>query len=205
MKNAEALEADALDEFHERLEVLLGLAGEADDESGADRETGNAGAEALDEALDMLAGRLAAHGCEHVAVDVLERHVHVLGDLWIARDRGDEIVAPVGGMRVEQAHPEVSLDLADGVEEVNERGAARGIDRLAGAGLLLPQVHAEVGGVLADEIDLANAFRDEAANLGDDGLDGAAAMAAAHLRDDAEAAGMIATPRQSLRTWCARA
>ena len=54
------------------------------------------------------------------------------------------------------------------------------------------QVFAVAGGVLADEGDLADALRDEALGFGDDAGEGAGAELAAELRDDAEAAGVVA-------------
>ena len=54
------------------------------------------------------------------------------------------------------------------------------------------EVFAVAGGVLADEGDLADALGDEVLGLGDDGAHAARAELAAQLRDDAEAAGMIA-------------
>ena len=54
------------------------------------------------------------------------------------------------------------------------------------------EVFAVAGGVLADEGDLADALRDEVFGLGDDGRHAARAELAAELRDDAEAAGVVA-------------
>ena len=55
-----------------------------------------------------------------------------------------------------------------------------------------PEIHAVIGRVLADQIDFLYSFADERADLSDDAFDGAAAMPAAHLRDDAESARVIA-------------
>ena len=98
-------------------------------------------------------------------------------------------------MRVEQAHPEIARHLLDLAQQGRQREPARRIDRLARPGLLLPQIHAVVGRVLADEIDLLHALRDQRAHFRQHGSRRAAAMPAAHLRDDAEAAGMIAALR----------
>ena len=64
-------------------------------------------------------------------------------------------------MRVEQAHPEIALDLLDLAQQRRERRAARRIDRLARPGFRRPQIHPVVGRVLADQVDLLHAFRDE--------------------------------------------
>ncbi len=55
-----------------------------------------------------------------------------------------------------------------------------------------PEVVSIRGGVLADEVDFADTLCEECASLGQDALRAAAAEAAAELRDDAEAAGMVA-------------
>ena len=68
-------------------------------------------------------------------------------------------------MRVEQAHPKIALDLLNLAQERRERRAARRINRLARPGFLRPQVHPIVSRVLADQVDLLYAFRDERANL----------------------------------------
>src|SRR5262249_36431843 len=150
----EALEAGALDEVEEVLELLLGLAGESDDESGADRDAGNAGANPGDEILDVLAAGLTAHHLEHARVNVLQRHVDVSANLVARGDGGDELIAPVGRVRVKEADPEIAFDLLQFVEQVHERDAAGRVDLLARPGFFLPEVHAEVGGVLGDEVDL---------------------------------------------------
>jgi len=98
----------------------------------------------------------------------------------------------VGGVGVEEADPEIALDLLQLAQEVGERIAAGRIDGRSRAGLFFPAVHAEVGGVLRNEVEFLDALGDEAAHFGDDGGDGAAAMASAHLRDDAEGTGMVA-------------
>ena len=66
------------------------------------------------------------------------------------------------------------------------------IHLLPRAGFLLPQVHAVVGCVLRDEIDLLYAFGHERANFRHDAFDRPRTMPPAHLRDHAERARMIA-------------
>ena len=64
-------------------------------------------------------------------------------------------------MRVEQADPEIALDLLQLAQQVGQRIAARRIDQRARAGLFLPAVHAEVGRVLRNQIQLLHALGDE--------------------------------------------
>ena len=97
------------------------------------------------------------------------------------------------GVGVEEPNPELAADFTDLIQEVNERSPARGVHRLTRAGFFIPEVHAVVGGVLADEINLLHTFGNEAANLAHNGIDGAAAVASAHLGNHAKATGMIAT------------
>ncbi len=172
--------------------MRLRLAGEADDERGADRDARDARANPPDQADDVLVGGFAAHRLQHRRVDVLQRHVHIPRHLVIARDALDQLVAPVRRVGVKQANPEIPLDLLQRVEQPRERRPARGIDRLRRAGAFLPLVHAEVRGVLADEVDLPDAFGNEMAHLGDHGVNRPAAMPPAHLRDHAERTRVIA-------------
>lgn len=191
-ENAEALEALFLDKFEEGLEVVVGFAGETDDEGGADGEVGDVGAEVAKERLNVLARGFALHCVEDVGVDVLEGDVDVGDDFGVMCDGADEFVAPMGWVGVEDSDPEVAFDLGKFVEEVDEGWAAGGVNGLARAGAAGPEVHAVVGCVLADEVDFADALLDELADFADNGVDGATAVAAAHARDDAEGAGVVA-------------
>jgi hypothetical protein len=101
----------------------------------------------------------------------------------------------VGGVRVEQPYPKISADLPDFVEEVDERGSARGVHWLPGACLLLPEVHAKIRGILADQVHLLDPVGNELPDLADDRVHGAAAVAPAHLGDHAKRTRMVATLR----------
>ena len=82
---------------------------------------------------------------------------------------------------VEEADPLFGrgLDLGEAGEQIGE--AVRE-----------PQIFAVAGGVLADQVDFADALLEEAGGLGDDGFEAPAAEGAAILGDHAEGAGMIA-------------
>ena len=124
---------------------------------------------------------------------MLERDVDVAHDVLGPPDGLDELVAPMGGVRVEQADPEVPLDLVQLAEERGERLALGGVDLAARVRTRVgPAVHAEVGGVLGDQVDLLDALGDELAGFLDDGFDRAAAVTAADAGDDAEGAGVVA-------------
>ena len=128
-----------------------------------------------------------------MVADVLQRHVDVAGDFGRFGNGLDEIIAPMRRVRVEQANPEDALDLVQLTDERGKRLALAGINATARLRALLgPLVHAEVGGVLGDEIDLLHAAGDELTCFLDDALLRAAAMAATNARDDAEGARVVA-------------
>jgi hypothetical protein len=54
----------------------------------------------------------------------LERDIDVLRDLVALGDGGDELVRPMRRVGVEQAHPEIALDLVDLAQERAEGIAA---------------------------------------------------------------------------------
>ena len=191
-KHAKAFEFRFTDKGFEFGDVGFGLAGEADDKRGAYRDAGNTSADTFDEITDVVAAGLALHGAEHGVADVLERDIDVAGHFGALCDGADEFVAPMRGVCVKQANPEITFDGVQFAQERGERGAARRIDGCARIGALFPSVHAEEGGVLGNEVELFDPFFDELAGLGDDAFDGAAAVAAADLGDDAERARMVA-------------
>src|ERR1700730_7461748 len=96
-------------------------------------------------------------------------------------------------MSVKQTNPEIAFDVVYLAQKRGESWTAGGIDRLTRPRLIHPQIHAVISRVLADQIDLANAFGDQGTDLRDNRLGRAASMFAAHLRNHAKAAGMIAT------------
>ena len=73
-----AVEADLLDDLERLAEVVLGLAGEADDDVGREREIGDAGAHLVDELQVALARVRAAHRLEDARRAGLQRQVRVL-------------------------------------------------------------------------------------------------------------------------------
>ena len=172
--------------------MFFGFAGEADDERRANGDAWDASANPGDEIDDVLAGRFAAHREQHLGVNVLQRDVDVARHFFAASDGRDEFVAEMGGVRVEQANPEIAVDLVDRFEQMNQRNAAAGIHELGRAGFFFPEIHSVIGRVLADEVELLHAFRDQIFDFSDNAMDRAGAMFAAHLRDDAKRARMIA-------------
>ncbi len=157
-EDAEAFEPGAFDEVEEVFEFLFGFAREPDNEGGTDMDAGDACPDPGDEIFDVFGGSLAAHEFEHAGVDMLEGHIDVAGDFFALGDAFDEFVAPVGGMGVQESDPEIAIDLVEFPEELGEGLAFGRIHSGFGSGFFLPQIHAEIGGVLADEVDFADPF-----------------------------------------------
>ena len=110
---------------------------------------------------------------------VLEGDVEILGDGVVLGHRFEQAGGDLVGVGVEEAEPAQAGEDGEGVEELGEAfGEA--------------EVFAVAGGVLADEGDLADALGDEVLGFGDDGGHAAGTELAAELRDDAEAAGVVA-------------
>jgi hypothetical protein len=91
---------------------------------------------------------------------MLQGNIDVARNLVTMRDGVDEFVAPVRRVGVEKAHPEVALDLLNFAKKSGQCWAMCRVHWLTGSGLRCPQVHSVIGSVLADQIDLANAFPD---------------------------------------------
>src|SRR5215471_17974267 len=123
---------------------------------------------------------------------MLERNIDVASDLVALRDRVDEFVTPMGWVRIQQANPEVAIDLLNFAEKGSQCGAVCRIHWLTGAGLHCPKIHSVIRRVLTNQIDLTNAFADEPANFRQHRLRRAAAVFPAHLRNHAKSARMIA-------------
>src|SRR5213596_2580600 len=107
----------------------------------------------------------------------------------------------MGRVSVKQADPEFAFQ---GIEFAQQRAQTRGFSAqvLRGSRELFrcsevatvsrPQIQPVIGGVLRNKIQLLHPFGDELASFGYDIALGPAAMGAAHTRDDAKTAGMIA-------------
>src|SRR5436190_8506204 len=179
-KRERALVAHLVDHFERLLEVALGLAGEADDDVGRQREVGDAGPEVVHETQVALAAVRAPHRLQDARRARLERKMRVLADGLALGHRGDHVPPEVLRVRAREAD---ALDSVDRVDRAQELGEAA------------PEVAAVRVDVLPEERDLANAFAGQARDLGED-LSGAAAdLAAAHRRHDAVRAHRVAAHR----------
>ena len=153
-----AVEADLLDHLERLAEVVLGLAGEADDDVGAEGDVGDRGAHAGDEVEVALAGVGAAHRLEDARRAGLERQMDVLADGVALGDRGDHRLAEVLRVRAREAD---ALDPVDRVAVA--RSSSPNSVRIAGREVAAPRVD-----VLAEQRDLLDAGAGELRHLGED-------------------------------------
>src|SRR5439155_13106908 len=117
-----ALVAHELHHLQGLLEVPLRLAGEADDEVGAERDVGNRGAQLLHESQVALGVIRAPHALEDPGRARLERKVNVLADARTLRERLDHRLAEVLWMRAREADP---LDAGDAVTRAEKLAEVR--------------------------------------------------------------------------------
>ena len=179
-----AVEADLLDDLERLGEVRLGLAREADDDVGAEREVRHRVAESVDERQIALARVRATHRLEDPRRAGLERQVHVLADGAALRDGRDHRRTEVLRVRAREPDP---LDPLDGVT---------GAQKLAE---LRVEVRREVTSprvdVLPEQGDLPDAVARERLDLGEDLARAPALLPPAHRRDDAVRALRVAAHR----------
>ncbi len=119
------------------------------------------------------------HHLEHPVVDVLERHVQVRQDLGTARQDIIKVVGEVVRVVVEDPDPVEPVDLVELAEQLGQPGPP-------------VQVHAVIGHVLGDQVQLADAVGGEFAGLLDDALDRLGDVLAPHVGDRAEGAEAVA-------------
>ena len=162
-----------------RLEIGLGLAGEADDDVGRDGRVGHRRAYPLDDPEIALRPVAAAHPAQHVIGAGLQRHVQRRADVRGLGHRGDHVVGEVAGMRGGEPHPFEPVDAA------RSRAATRRTRRVAEAAAV--GVH-----VLAEQRDLQDPLLDQGLHLGQHVARPPVALAAAQARHDAEGAGVVA-------------
>ena len=86
-----AVVADLLDHLERLAEVLLRLAGEADDDVGGQRQVGDGGAHLLDQPQVALAAVRPPHRLQHAGRAGLERQVRVLADRVALGHGGDDV------------------------------------------------------------------------------------------------------------------
>ena len=160
------------------LEVLLGFAGEADDEGGAQHGFGQLLADPLEQAAGDIGLPGTVHRPQHLGVAVLQREIEVgqhIGHLPVG---GQHLGGEAGGIGVVDPDPG-DLHLAQGPQQLGQLGLA-------------VEVEAVVGGDLADQHQLLHPLGGQLLGLGHDRFDRARALVAAQLGNDAEGAAVVA-------------
>src|SRR5208337_1823928 len=141
---AQPVESCLLDELLQEFKVAERFSREADDETGAEGDAGNGGANLLQCLQENIRTRPALHRLEYSGRCVLKRDVEVFADVFVAGDGVEELAGDAVGVGVEEAEPAESVDAGECVEE---RGEA----------VLDAKIFAVACGVLADESDFLNA------------------------------------------------
>src|SRR5450830_517682 len=168
------------------LEVFFGFAREADDEGRTDDQVRADLAPVLDARQGLVFEGRAFHGLEHFRAGVLERDVQVRQDLAGGHQR-DQLVHVRIRVHVMQAHPHAQA--AEGFAQFGHAGFHRRAVPEAGA---VFHVDAVGAGVLGDHQQLFHAGFDQALGFVQHVTHRAADQLAAHRRDDAEAATVVA-------------
>ena len=174
-------EAAFADEGEQFFKIFFRFTGVADDERGAERETGQPLREAVKQRERVRLGHAAAHCGQHRVGDMLERQIKVGAEARVAGEHGKHGVSQVQRIGVHQAEPDNVTDfVAQRGEQVRQQEFSS-------------QVPAVAGGVLRDQAQFARADGDQLAGLADEIGDGPANLFAADARDRTEAAGVRAT------------
>src|SRR5581483_6981339 len=178
------------------LEILLRLAGEADDQIGADAHVRFYAAQFFNDAEKPFARVTAMHQLQHAVAPALHRDMRALAQLRQPRVGFDEVVAVTFRMRRSEPDAFKAFDLMDGFEQLNERGFLTGGWKVVGTGRreCLPYIPAPAitRHDLPEERDLLHAARYEFAAFGDDVGNRATPFLATRVGHDAEGAILVA-------------
>jgi hypothetical protein len=178
-ERADAVEAHLLHEVEEPAEVVVGLAGEADDARGADGHARHRVAEARDLLADRALALGAAHAREHRVARVLHRHVEVAHHARVRRDHLEQPRRDPRRVQVQVAVPRHAGLAEQRLEQLGEPNAVRA-------------VAAVVREVLRHEVDLAGPLELEQLRLAHHVGRRERAVPPAHQRDRAERAPVVA-------------
>ena len=138
------IELGRLEEPLQRVDIVLGLAGEAHDERRAHRRLRGGGSNAADQIEVALPVSGAPHRPQEGPGGVLQAEVEVRNDHRVLRHLLDEGVAHLAGIQVEETQAAETIDIGNEAEEIDD--AARCVD-----------IPPECGEVLGNENDLADA------------------------------------------------
>ena len=102
-KGIGVIEPDAADDVQRILDILCGLAREADDDIRRDRYVRNLFADLQGQFDELLLGIMAVHPFENPVRAALQRQMDVSGCLGIVPDHPDQVVGQILGMRRHKA------------------------------------------------------------------------------------------------------
>src|SRR5690348_16454402 len=172
---------DLVDDAQGLVEILFGLAGEADNKIGREGHVGANGAQAVDDREIVGARMPAVHGTENPIGAGLHRQMQLRHQgRQVAMGR-DEVVVDVAWMTGRVAQARDARNLGESEEQSSERPRPPvGSDAMIGVD------------VLPDERDLAHSAVGEMLRLGDDLRRRARDFGAARVGHDAEGAELVA-------------
>ena len=139
----------------------------------------NACADAIHETLDDGSITQSMHTGEHPVIDMLERHIDILDDLFFPCIQIKEIIGDLLRIEVKGPDPVQAIHLDQFTKKRQEPLAKAKVDTI-------------VDGVLGNEVDLFNSFRSEPASFGHDRVYRSTALFPAHQGDRAECTISIA-------------
>jgi hypothetical protein len=177
-EHPDGVEAGGQQEALQLVDVVVGLAREADDDVAAHGRRRVAGADLVQQGEEAVGVAEAAHPPQHRAARVLEAHVEVRRDAGGAGEDLDQPGPQLGGLQVAEPHPRQAVERRQlGQQRLEQPQVA--------------EVLAVAGAVLADQHQLAHAVLGEPAGLGHHVRRAAADEAAAEARDGAERAAAV--------------
>ena len=166
----------------QRLEVVVGLARETRRCTSSEwRRRARVARIAATRARTVRCALRPPHARQHRVRAVLDRHVEIRHDARLGRHQLEHRRREAGRVDVEHANPR------------NRRLAHERREHVGKAELLVAQIAAVVREILRDEIDLARALRLEQLRLAHDVVERERAMLAAHQRNRAERAPVVAS------------
>ena len=121
-------------------------------------------ADPLEQLQEDVAVRAALHALQHGGAGVLQRHVDVLHQRRVLGDGIEQLLRHFVRIAVEEPDPlgVLGFDLRQARQQLRQA-------------VLQAEILAVAGGVLADQVDLAHALREQARGFGDHALETAAA------------------------------
>ena len=154
MRRHPAIKLGGFDESTEFFEIGLGLAGEADDHAGSDGHAGDGGANAFEQFQKNIGISAALHPFEHRPAGMLQRHIDVFDQRLVSGNGVKQFLRDFVGIGVEETNPlgQFSGDFGEPRQEFGQT-------------VFETEIFAVTSGVLADQIDFADAHGEHAASL----------------------------------------